>query len=256
VAFLREHGNLIDLARAGIARTIHEPRLVKALVAFDQIGAEDQATSEQIASIAASEAAAAFAQREFDSGFTLLHAHGVVLLWSALETMVVDLCVASLRNVPQLLEADEFRRVRVQFGEFIKLSESERLEALLSTADQSERRQGLARLEGLLQLVGLEGEMDDPSLRRDLHTLHQIRNLVAHRRGIVDRHFLSQCQPVGGVLDERLPIDGLMFTRLEMAAIHYVYVVFNRCCRVYGGTRLVWKFGSDIATPPDAPEAE
>lgn len=221
--------------------------MVQALVNLENALSEaDEASDKQTARIRAAHKAATFAQREFDSGFTLLHAHGVVLLWSALETMVFDLCIASLRNVPHLLEAESFQRQRIPLVQFAALDEDERLEFLVLAADRDasgQAAQGISRLEALLRLVGLEGEMDDPSLRNDLHTLHQIRNLVAHRRGIVDRQFLTRCRPVGGVLGQRLPIDAHMFINLQLVAIHYVYVVFNRCCHLYGGKRRVWNLG-------------
>jgi len=253
VGFIKEHSGLVEVTRAAVARTVNEPALVEALVRFDRQSlagwtAGDAEDAEGDAQIARAHEEAAFAQREVASGFTLLHAHAVVLVWSALETAVLDLCVASLRNVPSLLGTDELQRVRVPLAQFMASGEDERAEVLVAALERDGRVQathGIARLESLLGLVGLEGEMDDPQLREDLHTLNQIRNLVAHRRGVVDRRFLMSCRPVGGVLGERLAIHWDLYMRLQLAAVHYVFVIHNRCCRVHGGARpLVWEFGA------------
>lgn len=245
IAFIREDHELLALTQHALVRTVKEPELTRALVNWDQVSAGlDPESDEQRAKVDSSIRAAAFAKRELDSGFTLLHAHSLVLVWGALETMVVDLCIASLKNVPSLLDSDEFRRIKIPLGEFLELTEDERMEALLALADRESRGlgwQGVARLEGLLRLVGLEGEMDAPGLRADLHTMYQIRNLFVHRRGVIDRRFLANCQPIGGNLGERLRFEPARYLQLRMAATHYVFVVFNRCCGVYGGQRLEWQ---------------
>ena len=246
IAFVREDHELLALTQQALVRTINEPELTRALVNWDQVSAGlDPESDEQRAKVDSSIRAAAFAKREFDSGFTLLHAHSLVLVWGALETMVVDLCIASLKNVPGLLDSHEFRKIKIPFGEFLELTEDERMVALLALSDREGRGlawQGVARLEGLLRLVGLDGEMDDPDLRADLHTMYQVRNLFVHRRGVVDKLFLANCQPVGGTLGERLRFEPALYIQLQMAATHYVFVVFNRCCRIYGGQRLEWQY--------------
>lgn len=51
---------------------------------------------------------------------------------------------------------------------------------------------GVARFETLLALVELSGAIDEEH-RKGLFELQQVRNVIVHRAGIVDRRLREQC---------------------------------------------------------------
>lgn len=255
-SFLIEEFDLVELTTKGVLELSHWPMVAEVLIEVDQERRSrrepplDEVGETAESRLKEAEKIAEWAHREIGSDFTLLHSHSLVLIWSAIETAVRDLCVASLRNVPELLDGEGFVTIRIPFAQFLALSDEDRLEAFLLELERTstvQGKQGMKRLEALMKFVGLEGEMDDPRLPHEMHLLSQVRNLIVHRRGVVDRRFLEHCPDVGGIAGQRLLINRPFYVRLYLAAVHYLCVIHNRCCRVYGGAdRLTWRVGGEI----------
>lgn len=144
------------------------------------------------------------AQAEIDRGFPLLHAQAVVALWTALESVIDDLLEAWLANVPSAWTIPALQRLNVRLGVYESLEQRERIRYALQRlkAERFDTEEGgVGPFEALLEAFGLGGGLDD-DLRRDLHELQQVRNLVAHRRGIVDGRFASQLSYLSVVVGE------------------------------------------------------
>src|ERR1022692_3432671 len=121
-----ESSGLLYMSMQAIGALRGMPRLIKALKAFPSH--EDQeATSKVYVTVEEATRRAEFAQKEFDAGFPLLHAHTLVGLWGALEVAIDDLLVGILTNEPTLLQNDSFAKIRVPLADFEMLEKEERM---------------------------------------------------------------------------------------------------------------------------------
>lgn len=178
-----------------------------------------------------------FAARETDSGQTYLLALATVRLVSILETVVSDAVAASLSR-PEILERPEIRRVKAPLAEFIEASEEERLEYFAAAIAQETRvslKESVARYETLLQSVGLAGELHNVA-KRVLFELLQVRNVIVHRAGRVDKRLLLACPWLSVRRGELLLIQERMFIRYRTAVGYYLLEILRRWANRDGRT--------------------
>jgi hypothetical protein len=108
------------------------------------------------------EEVAAFAAQELEAGFPWMHAHTLVAFWRALEVGIEYMTVGMFMNEPLLLQNETFSKLRIPLAEFEMLEQEERMRVLVVEAERGSglgRRQGVDAFEGLLQHLGLSGEV-------------------------------------------------------------------------------------------------
>jgi len=87
------------------------------------------------------------------------------------------------------------QKLKVKLGDYILLSKAEQAHYLVELLEQdlaSSLKQGVSRFENLLNPFSLGGPLPD-GCAKTLFELQQVRNVVAHRNGIVDRRLKSEC---------------------------------------------------------------
>ena len=173
---------------------------------------------------------ARFAHAEAANDFPFLHGQLVISTWSALESTITDFLVLWLMHRPEALEAQPFSKLKITLSEFERRNKEERMRLLLDDLERSlrmESKTGVARFEGLLGAVGLSGPVDE-QVGRNLHEMFQVRNVIAHRSSIADRHFIQQCPWVSYAPGDRIMVSGEAWTRYRESAIAYVTTVRAR----------------------------
>jgi hypothetical protein len=134
------------------------------------------------------------AAREVSSGFPVLHSQQVVFLWGAIEAVVEDVLGAWLKNENFVGREQKLRKIKISVSDFSMMNDSERNYHLVSEL-RRELKQGhrssIEVFELILHLFGLKGAMD-PGLKRNLIELEYVRNVLLHRRGVVDSSGLYQ----------------------------------------------------------------
>jgi hypothetical protein len=140
---------------------------------------------------------AAIAVAEAEAGHPLLHAQAVILLWGDLEALLSDFLASWLTNKPETRALDAVRNLKLGLGEYESLSGDDRAAYLLEKLQDrlgSKRAGGIERFELLFRLFGLTSQLDAQTVR-DLLELSAVRNLLVHRRGVVDTNlrFKNQC---------------------------------------------------------------
>lgn len=193
-----EIDRVLHLSMRGIANVAASVPLVEALANLDRVRGEgDPVEAER--KIATARREADFAEKEAARDFPVLHAHATVALWGVLEATVEDLVLAYLENDPSCLTHQSFAPVRIPLAEFEQLEKPERLRLLLSEYkrnSKAELKLGIGRFETILEPVRLAGGMKE-DLRRDLYEHQQVRNVIVHRGGVVDRRLLLNCPWLG-----------------------------------------------------------
>ena len=219
-------GELLHLAMAGISSLTCSPRVVETLIKFD----EDVRKSLHERALPDAKKTAALAEREIAEGFPLLHAQALVTLWTALEEFIRTFLARSLENKPELLDQPPLADLRVSVGEFQRVSGYDRYLYLVELLDRSlnaPMKKGVNRFEALLEPFGLSGALNEQH-KRDLYELQQVRNLLVHRQGIVDRRFREGCPWLNVKEGDLFRISHQGFTRYVDAAFHYAEVLWSR----------------------------
>jgi hypothetical protein len=189
--YVENERRLVHLAANGIHQVVNQARIREVIYGVADL--LDTSKRRAAAQLADALVMAEAARQEVEADFPLLHAHSLVGVWGALETLIDDVAVAWLTHDKTLLTAVEFVNVKVPLGEFQRMTVVERIEYLL---DQVPRPAGVGggfpRFESLLDKVMLGGPLDD-DLRRTLIEAHQVRNVCAHRGGVADRRARAAC---------------------------------------------------------------
>jgi hypothetical protein len=165
--------------------------------------------------------------------FSLLNGHTLMGLWGALEICIDDVALGAIKEDQAKGAHTTLARLRVPVGDFLYLDEEDRWPWLIEQIKREQNstlKTGVGQFESLLAAIGLGGEVD-PSLRKTLHLVKAVRNVLAHRGGKVDQRFQEACP------DVRLPIGASLRITTEQtrsAAFAMILYVENVGTRVLG----------------------
>ncbi len=228
-----EHqGQLLHLSMKGISLLCAVPRVVEVL---GEVDGREQEPSGRI-SIDQAKSEAAFAQREINEGFPLLHAFAALGLWSSLETAVRLFAVRWMQNQESAMQIEPIQKIKVRICEYESLQGEDRFFYILERLEQEAsipQRLGVNRFEAVLQLFGLSGLVPD-SVQRDLFELNQIRNCLMHRSGKADRRLMEACPWLNLQRGQTVFIDHRTVGRYFQAVVTYATEVICRIGEHFG----------------------
>jgi hypothetical protein len=222
---------VLHLTCGGISMIRATPNAIKVLYSID--GDESEAARNEIA---AAEHRAALAQREVDSGFNIVHSQAVVSLWGALEDAVRTFVARWLMNLPEWRTQGPWAELKVKLGEYERLDGEEKAYFLVGLIEQNTgapMKRGVNRFESLLEGLGLTGGAGDET-RDAIFEMQQVRNVIAHRRGIADHRFCRMCPSFGAKPNQRLQISHEQWQRYSAAAGSYIHELICRVGEHFG----------------------
>lgn len=200
--FLEEIGllsQMVHLSSRGISMVRSAPDMVEALIKFKDLENDEG----EIKKLERARVEAKLAASEIRQKFPLLHSWAVVSAWALLEALSKNVVALWLKRKPSLRQIEEIQRLKIKLGEYENIPASERylyIAELLESASSAGVQNGVSRFEALLKPIGLSGEVPK-QLKIIVFEFGQVRNLIVHRSGVVDRSFLSSCPwikvPVG-----------------------------------------------------------
>lgn len=239
VEALAELAGVLQLSTTGLSQLSRSVELVEAVTKWDEIVGREIDPSDKEFRLERARDNAEFAQKEMDRGFPVLHAHAVTGMWGLLEAFIEDLVVAFLENDQALLATPALANIKIPLAEYEQLEPTDRLRFLVDEFGRGARadlKQGVSRFETLLSLVGMSGAVPDAT-RRDLYELSQVRNVLVHRAGMVDRRLANSCPWLGVKPGERLRIQHSDYTRYSKALEAYIRELLCRAEVYRGETR-------------------
>jgi hypothetical protein len=186
---------ILDMSIRGISMFQAMPQMVAA-VAKARDRSEHQDTANKLAN---AEQHAAFARREIENGFPVLHANTALAVWSHLEAGVRLFLARWLEHEKTAFDLDAVQRLKVKIGEYERLQGEDRYFYIVDRLEQevsAPLKCGINRFESVLDPFGLSGKVD-ADVQRDLFELNQVRNCLMHRAGRVDRRFVEACPWLG-----------------------------------------------------------
>jgi hypothetical protein len=173
---------------------------------------------------------AKLAHREVDHGFPLLYGQAAIAMWSSLEALIRSLIAQWLLNTPEAWQLDAVKKLRVKLGDYESLDRFERCLWITDLIDQEVSgplRNGVNRFESLLQPFGLSGSID-PEWRKTLLELSQVRNVLVHRNGTVDRKLIDACPWLKLKLGDHLMVTDSMWHAYSQTIARYVGELIQR----------------------------
>lgn len=170
-----------------------------------------------------------FARQEMKRDTPFLHALAAIRLWGILEAAVDDMVGMRLIR-PENRQHSRLRKVKGPVFEYMALPEEDRAEHLVELLKQelgSSLELGVGRFEGLLEVVGFGGPVDQ-NVRRLLLELSQIRHALVHRNGVADAKLLRQCPWLPYAKGDNIEITSEQFGAYEAASLIYLSELIRR----------------------------
>lgn len=122
-----------------------------------------------------------------------MHSQAIILLWAFLEGTIKTFVCEWIKNMPESYSVPEIRRIKVEIGQYESIRPEDRAAYIYELYERdSALGDGVSRFEKILSPLGISGPITD-KIRKELHTLAQIRNVIMHRGGTIDRKLLDQC---------------------------------------------------------------
>lgn len=218
---------ILFLTIKGISVLRAMPQTVKAVAMAEDM----QNDTDYENKLAEAEKSAKLAQMEIDREFPIVHAQAIVSLWSFLEALIHSFIVEWVRNNPQAFKFNEIHKLRIRLGEYEQLRDYERYNYIVELLEKDIAiglRNGTTRFEALLKPFGLSGEIPE-NIRRDIYELGQVRNIIVHRAGVVDRELLDACPWLDLAFGDEIRVSHKMFKNYVIATHQYVTLII---CRV------------------------
>ncbi|MBK5260442.1 MAG: hypothetical protein JJE51_12695 [Thermoanaerobaculia bacterium] len=173
------------------------------------------------------------------SDYPLLHAQAVILLWTGLEALVRDFLATWLENVEASRTIEPLRRTKVRLGELESLSGREKYLFMIDSLEEtlgSRRSAGIERFEVLFRALGMSSPIP-AEVTQPLFELANVRHVLVHRRGIVDRKFAELLPQLSYRPEDELKIDHAIYHRFYDAVDLYVHELIQRTRLHFGGER-------------------
>lgn len=165
------------------------------------------------------------AKQEEETGFMRLRAHGSVAMWSVLEGSVDDLCI----NLALLFPERLYQAASKPLPEDNVSPETIKKTFRHWKADVSGTEHNVIKRQlFILSTLRLSCFLDD-NVISVLTELSEAKNLIIHRRSIVDDKFLSRCPGLSMVAGDRYVIDREKFLSFYDAVGAYSGVLLKGC---------------------------
>ena len=226
--------HLIHLSEKGIRGLREFPQV--AAVLWKVQGRENHPDSKK--KIEAFEKDAALAKAEVENDFPLLHGLSVVGLWSWLEHYVKGLSALWIEHREDAAMASELHKLEIRYGDYMALAKSERAKYIIDLLEQklsSPLKQGIDRFESILGVFDLSGPVPK-TLKDQLFELQQVRNVVAHRNGVVDNRLVKKCPWLKVKNGQLVKISRDMVNAYGSASVEYLGLIHERVKKQYGVT--------------------
>jgi hypothetical protein len=217
----------IELSIMGIQLLVHWPDILEPI---QEIFETDQQMKMRGMTLEAFEEDAAYALDEVNKDFPFLLCHWVVSYWALLENLIHTLIANWIINKPSVLTEPSFRNLRVRISEYESLDTETKSEFLTDLLDRNlsgPMKKGINRFETLLEAIGLGGNVPE-DLRRVFFEFQQVRNLIAHRLGIVDNKFINDCPWKNATVGEQYALTREDVSVYIESGLEYIFLIINR----------------------------
>ena len=165
-----------------------------------------------------------FAAAQAKGGFPYLHALAVIRLWTILEVFIQDVIVWTLSNISEAKELPVIKKLKgplIEFASATQQKQSEYITNLLYDDLSVRLKRGVGRFEDVLNTIELGGPIDE-KVKKLIYELSEIRNLMAHKNGVVDERILNNCPWLEATPGEHIKLSRQKYSYYVLAVGWYV----------------------------------
>lgn len=167
---------------------------------------------------------------EEKNGYSFLLTQAIITAYSYLEAAIKSLVIGSFNASEPLAENAALKSVQVPFATFRTLSEEEQYEYVFQQYEKgvgAGLKVGIKRFECLLEPIGLSGPRGE-AVDEGIYELAQVRYLLLHKNGVVDKKFAEACPWFSSQLGRKLVITPEMFDNYNNAVMEYIAILIKR----------------------------
>lgn len=248
---------LLDISIKGISFVMNRPKMVQRLIQLTLECGEEVSVNLK-SDLERATKNAGFAENELKQDFPFLHASMLVGAWGALEAAVEDMLIGISLNEAEVLEKDEFRKIRVPLSTFEALDKEERIRFLLEEVERALGGgvgQGVESFERLLRVFELSGPIDD-GVKKTLWEMNHIRNVIVHRDSRADARLLKACPWLPFKVGDRVLINYQKYGPYSDAVFEYLKVFARRLANRYDSPIPSWAAPKKAVNPATCEKAE
>lgn len=167
---------------------------------------------------------------EEKSGYAFLLAGATINTYTYLEAAIRSLVIGYISTGEKLGSIEAFRSIEVPYATFRSLSEEEQWDYLY---DQYEKavgaglKTGVKRFESLLEPLGFSGPRSE-AVDDVIYELAQVRHLLLHKGGVVDKKFAEACPWYASQLGRKLVVTPELFDNYNNAVMEYISILMKR----------------------------
>jgi hypothetical protein len=173
-----------------------------------------------------------FLRKEFVAGFQFMYRIWTVMLWSILENYIRDFLVEWIKRNPDMMKTEVVQKLSIRFGEYEALLGDEKYEYIVDMVEsQSKLGIGVARFEVILGQFGLSGKVNE-KLKKNILELQQVRHVLVHRNGIVDKRLAERCPWIVPNPGKTIFIDSEIYQMYFEAVANYAVEVGDRAYKI------------------------
>ncbi len=234
---LRDESRFLHLSMRGLGQITLLPEIIKVLAEVD-MEMDDEESSHVTKDIQYAERDADWVDQEISKGFPILHSHSVVGIWSTLEVFSEDMVVTWLENRPDAWEREEMKKLKVEVSIYRSLEGRQSTRFIIQELNRvhgAGLSSGVTKFTSLLSIFNLSPKVGD-QVRKALHELCQIRNVIVHSGGKADQKLINECPWLGLEVGESLSIPHPVYAWYYAAAERFVERVFNQVFINFGLT--------------------
>lgn len=235
--YMVEIDRVLHLSMEGLSLITRSPQLTEALINYRVVkDGADSMSPEEERDLKSTRTKAKYAQDEISKGFPIFHAHAVTSIWSALDALIFDFVCVWILNVPSALASDPFSKIKITLSQYELLGKEDRISYLvkeLSRSLNADFKLGIGKYEALLTSIGLGGEVD-ADIQKTLLEMSQVRNVLVHRAGLVDRRFKEVCPWVDIEIGTPIRIENAKYHAYLKAIEDYAICIINRMRKLDG----------------------
>lgn len=173
---------------------------------------------------------AKFLRAEVVTEFHFMYRIWTVMLWSILENFIRNFLVEWIKRNSDVMKSEAIQKIQIRLGEYESLLDDEKYEYIVEAIEfqsKSKLGVGIGRFEPILEQLGLSGKVDDKT-KKNILELQQVRHVLVHRNGIVDKRLAEMCPWVVPDPGETIFIDSEIYSMYFEAVVNYANKIADR----------------------------
>lgn len=173
---------------------------------------------------------AKFLRSQVVTEFPFMYRIWTVMLWSILENYIRNFLVEWIKQNPDVMKLESIQKIQIKLGEYESLLDDEKYEYIVEMVELQSKSKlgiGIGRFEPLLEQFNLSGKVDEKT-RKSILELQQVRHVLVHRNGIVDKRLAETCPWVVPEPGKTIFIDSLIYAMYFDAVINYANEIADR----------------------------